>query len=87
MAIRISVYRVLMASGLIPYRREIGIHLSWLAPPPTLTDVGLLLGLGSVPLTMGQSGILTGAGSVLPTIGFLGLNLNYSYFEDNNHFL
>ena len=70
MAIRISVYCVLAASDQISIRHGMGVHLSWFAPPPILTDVRLLLGVGSTPPTMGRSGILPWARFVPPTTGW-----------------
>ena len=67
--IRIFVRCGSSASGLIPVRIKIGIHLSWSVSPHTSIDVGLLLGVGFVPPARGWSRILPRVGSVALTMG------------------
>ena len=52
-----------------PRPHRMGMHLSWFALPPILTDVRLLLRVGSIPSTRGWSEILPGVGSVPLTTG------------------
>ena len=78
LAIGIPVFCIPAASGLIPVRHRMGIHLSWSALLPMSMDVGLFLRVGSIPSTMGRSGILPGVGSVPLTIGW---SVSGDFFE------